>query len=1033
MATPNKKACKTDIRRYCISIPGKNSGTETKQDVKDSEYINRSDERDSGHAYDSNHDVEGRKRREERECSGADDGNHDVDDGNRSDEREGSDAGDGNHDVEDGIRRDEGECSDANDSNHDVEDGIIRDELERSDADDGNHDHDGSGDVENSDDNAEGNGPGDIIGEILNFVSIYKIMNCRFTGLESVRDMQSLKKAIIETLTKSHNLSYKDHSCHEFGEFNVEWFCHSTKNTFNSNSVKISKELTGSEQSKIPGDRKSGNVQAFYRLKNRQPEIFLLCDGSTYQFILHLADPEFRTNCAKHYIDENNVLKIERYSLAGADLSTNTLFKAKQSIHNIQLEQYIAGITSDIRKDTQLWQLLVKVSGKQSSIGIGFGLNNVCIRMRMGLTTSAAVLKTISSELENIPKTEGPLVQAFEYVKRVKDTSKMADLSKLMCKKFLETIKNGIIDDLYLSHRFFHDFQNSSSFTLKHGLKTLKEWRSVPTMHDVITKLKRHFSESLCLEPIVGSDSRLGHLLENNAIKLSFTTPDKIKAEPIQNFIHGCVVDGDTMYYRLSNKWFKFHSSFFFNIDRNFSILVENCHFQDDEKDILSKILKFPWQYKSDIDVEKHCKILNMNNEELKRLLEMLCKKINIVINDEVCLTEKSYVIPGIAKLCKDYKKKKEQEKKKEKKKKSLDPSLKTSTTEKPDGVKKKKSQRKEESARKILWACRSGVSATPTMQQLLKKPVQVCDRTNDTFTVLNPVLHEELLSEVVSNFPNLDLKENDILCFLKCMMPLKEGDFNELFLFCEQPGYVVFPGDRILSNNVELFDIVIHEEKTKKTFLIHTKDELNHTTRESCAQIRNSAELMWHDLERGHNEHLSLWWEHATKTKSKDVYRQLLKKKLEGIGKKDFLKMFSNEITVVFVLAFRSSNMKPCLSFEFRPIKANDFAGLKPNDNKVFDILVENEYVTETGFLTDRLQILTQAKFITECKQRTILTEYSEDEKKDIYNKLKEIGMCNLSTIAKLELLTLDSTFNRFQKGSRKYFELRLLELESS
>jgi hypothetical protein len=58
-------------------------------------------------------------------------------------------------------------------------------------------------------------------------------------------------------------------------------------------------------------------------------------------------------------------------------------------------------------------------------------------------------------------------------------------------------------------------------------------------------------------------------------------------------------------------------------------------------------------------------------------------------------------------------------------------------------------------------------------------------------------------------------LQEPILSIFLRCMSLLSEGDYNALYLNSEEnDDFIIFPGDKVLANNVELFDILVYDEK---------------------------------------------------------------------------------------------------------------------------------------------------------------------------------------------------------------------------
>ncbi|KAH3853281.1 uncharacterized protein LOC127875230 [Dreissena polymorpha] len=850
---------------------------------------------------------------------------------------------------------------------------------------------------------------------ILEKMSIYKVNTSRFTA--TINNTNKLKTWIIDHLTRSKELEYDEHIHNQTKkDFKMLWFRHVTKEQNNKNSVKISEERTGSDKYKIPGYRQSGNLLAFYRIKGDKPEVFFVCDGSTYSFVLHYTDLEFRTNMAIHYIDENKVSKLEKYCLTGPDLTTKTVYKCKQTMHSISLEQYIPSITSVIREDTKLWRLLTKSRQNKPDISMEIGLNKVRINLKMTVSTITHVLQTISDEMEVPHMSLRPLVQSFKHVQRISLKEHVYQLNKKVSKQLLKVMRKGSVHDMYISHRFLDDFHNSTEFSLKIKSEEIAKWNSPPSMKSVILKLKNKYRN--IDKP---NYSKIKQALANEKICLTFGRSSGSVSEPIQNFVHGCIPgdEENQMFYKVCQKWFRCATSYFENIDRNFKMLAENSLFKEDEKSVVSDILKYPWRRQSSFDLDKHKHILKLSHDQLEKLMKRLCVRTRVTAHNKIWLTTDSLLFPAVSALYKDI----NQVMKAKKQRKRTD----LNRGDEPISI--------HDSIRGILWSYRKTISEAPVeLRKVLQTKIQICRRLKckQRFQVVNPVLSYKLLAQIESDFSTVDGKQ--LLNYLKSMMPLSEGDFNELFLFCEEEGYIVLPGDRVLSTNkIELFDILVHHEETKKTFLIHTKDDLNGSARTSCAQIRNAAEVLWHDFVRHQTHHLESWWQQAMGTKSNDVYRILLRRKLKKLGKEKFLSLFAKENILVFVLAFRSANKKPCLSFDFRPLVSKDFSHLETEKGDIWDSLVKNDLVSDSGFLSDKLiTISNKKKFINECDRRDTLSKYKNTQKHKIYKILKTNGKIGLSTIAKLELLTLHESFNRYQFGERKNFVLRLLELQS-
>lgn len=324
------------------------------------------------------------------------------------------------------------------------------------------------------------------------------------------------------------------------------------------------------------------------------------------------------------------------------------------------------------------------------------------------------------------------------------------------------------------------------------------------------------------------------------------------------------------------------------------------------------------------------------------------------------------------------------------------------------------------------LYDCISSTSPVTDehVLEVLQETRPILKMKEGKYCVVNAFVTTPLMEQLKRIEPSLT--ETKLLPFLKCMSVLSEGEYNELFLLCEpNDKFITIPGDRILANKVELFDILIYDQENHITYLLHNKEGLKNLTRDVCAQIRNSSELLWHDYLRGKRTHLKLFWESAVNSKtSHSLYRQFVRDKLTSIGEEKFQKMFDEKAQIVYIYGFTfgKANKKPKLKFEFKPIDQKD---INVSDN-IMKSLQDLGFLSASGILSDLFIGMTQEKFVSMFTVRGIKTT----EKRKIYTSLIKYGTCNLSTIAKLELLTLDGCFGRYQIGGERRFNLALLQL---
>jgi hypothetical protein len=218
--------------------------------------------------------------------------------------------------------------------------------------------------------------------------------------------------------------------------------------------------------------------------------------------------------------------------------------------------------------------------------------------------------------------------------------------------------------------------------------------------------------------------------------------------------------------------------------------------------------------------------------------------------------------------------------------------------------------------------------------------------------------------------------------------------------------------------------------KKERTTYLFHNKKGLDHHTRDACAQIRNASELLWHDFMRGQRNHIELFWENAVNSnRAATPYHYFLKRRLEKLGKDTFMNMFDKDIKIVFVLGFviSESNASPKLQWSFKPLTLEDF---QENDLNEHDKtwVEEKGILTESGYLTDCVIGMPQKRFAEKFKS----SDMNITRLKKIHALLRTKGTCELSTIAKLELLTLNNCFLRYQIGEESHYYLKLLQLDS-
>jgi hypothetical protein len=138
----------------------------------------------------------------------------------------------------------------------------------------------------------------------------------------------------------------------------------------------------------------------------------------------------------------------------------------------------------------------------------------------------------------------------------------------------------------------------------------------------------------------------------------------------------------------------------------------------------------------------------------------------------------------------------------------------------------------------------------------------------------------------------------------------MTEGPYNESFLeqaYTSLSGVGFLAGDRILVKGCELFDILKVTPTT--IYLYAVKEGLNGSAaRAVCGQIREAMTWFQHNRE----ELLNILWDRMTSGSAEDSedesYRQVVKAKVEPLGKDHFLSLFNKRIVFVAAMAQKHS-----------------------------------------------------------------------------------------------------------------------------
>lgn len=230
------------------------------------------------------------------------------------------------------------------------------------------------------------------------------------------------------------------------------------------------------------------------------------------------------------------------------------------------------------------------------------------------------------------------------------------------------------------------------------------------------------------------------------------------------------------------------------------------------------------------------------------------------------------------------------------------------------------------------------------------------------------------------------------------------EGAYNRSYANVQ--GYLL--GDKITPEGVELFDLAYYCQKTEKLYLIAVKSGFGRTTREACAQIRDSSEKL-------HPELIG-----EAKQSILDLLIARIKKRdshgdpFEAWGGEDafknlFIRLY-REKKIVYTYAFADSARKERqlaseigLTAHFLPA---DFAAVRSVDpGAIVGSLKRTGYLDSKGALTSQFLSSTKKAFMESEGIAATKTALGQ-----VYDILYRKGASKFdSTIARLELLNLE------------------------
>ncbi len=216
----------------------------------------------------------------------------------------------------------------------------------------------------------------------------------------------------------------------------------------------------------------------------------------------------------------------------------------------------------------------------------------------------------------------------------------------------------------------------------------------------------------------------------------------------------------------------------------------------------------------------------------------------------------------------------------------------------------------------------------------------------------------------------------------------------------------VIF-GDGICPLNMELFDLawILDEE----ICLIQVKRGLNKDIRVGCSQIRNAAKNL---KEKGkiNSGILKKFFELAVGYKGAETHRLQLRKQLEEMGEKTFLKHFSKKIVFVYavvddVRVRDRLRREKDLDLQMNAKRIGGFhRDFAKNAEGIFAELQRQDFLTKKGYPSTKFLATNQERFTQEFSSKDLTAA----AKKELFKAIKGHTSLLSSNVAKLELLRL-------------------------
>ena len=686
---------------------------------------------------------------------------------------------------------------------------------------------------------------------------------------KSGSEVQNQTTAKLEKL----QLNSKTSGILEASTDNFRLLIYHSKTSSSCKGQQFTKELiTASDGKKIVTDKPVSHlIHFFYRILERdtKPEIFVITFGQLWRIAQEIACVSYPTefqeslleNKTLHqkfvHIDGGPVFSTEQHARGGEKLDPNETDIGDTVIRNST--RYLKGGTS-----------LTEQGPLKSRSRINVSTNNTRFSLKLNIIDINKLFKCISEEIQN---SEIELLHKLQKVEEKQLKKQLNEQLLNRLKQLTETDDNGkyLCADKWLQREETGKWNKNKKIELLASDQLLKIWTDeIPTFRKVFSVLKK---QKISVEDCFKEDCL-------KTVRIKWDKYDYA----LNQFLEDFIFFKGTFYRYLFGEWFTVKNEYISEKEKEFKDFL-NDSFLPASKDF--PIL--PWIYKSQSPCNAELDN-NGNSEQGKsQAASFSVRASTSSVSDEVIDTVELGEV--------------------------------TTYTEDAKGFENFKTKAFE----------------TGSRYKIIHNPVKVCFGamlknkyqngstnmpTGDTSRKIAAnysVCKRRKVSANSYYIPKLGEKNALAnLLFLRMNTPITEGEYNDLHMLLmrllkiyKDDRFIIIPGDELFvkRKNIELYDILISDEKENITYIIHVKAGFGVTTRDVCSQLRLSAQCIRNSIVSKSRFLEQYWINNASCSVDKEGYKGEVAEILKDMGKEKFLNLFTDEKRrLVFVYACRDS-----------------------------------------------------------------------------------------------------------------------------